>query len=124
MKLIKVILKPERAIVLKDELQSMGFHGITSKESHGFGETKVIKKQIYRGRVYEERADAVKRVELELVAPDERLEDVKKIVEDIGKTGTGGDGRLYISTLDEALHIHSGTTHFGDSSEEETVEDI
>ena len=123
MKLVKVILKPEKAIVLKDELQKMGFHGITSKESHGYGEAKVVKKQIYRGRVYEERADAVKRVELELVSSDEKLAEVKNVIEEIGKTGAGGDGRLYISTLDEALHIHTGTTHYGDSSED-GVEDV
>ena len=47
---------------------------------------------------------------------------VKKVIETIRKvavTEQGGDGRIYVSTLDESIHIHSGDTHSGDSSEDE-----
>jgi nitrogen regulatory protein P-II 1 len=129
-KLIKVILRPEKEFELKDVLCGIGYHGITSKESAGFGESKKIIRQGYRGdaigpfdksfalaKVYEQRADAVKRKEIEFVVPDD---EVEKVVETIRKTATashGGDGRIYIFPMENAIHIHSGDRHLGDSSE-------
>jgi nitrogen regulatory protein PII len=119
MKLIKVILKPEKTFELKDILSGIGYHGITAKASSGFGESKKVVKQVYRGKVYEQRADAVKRQELEFVVPDDKVEKVVETIRKIAKTSQGGDGRIYISTLDDAIHIHTGDRHLGDSSEEE-----
>ncbi len=67
MKLIKVILKPEKTLELKDALSSLGYHGITAKHASGHGEQKKTTKQVYRGKVYEQRVDAVKRKEIEFV---------------------------------------------------------
>jgi nitrogen regulatory protein PII len=117
MKLIKVILRPEKTLELKDALSGLGYHGITSKDSSGFGESKKVIKQVYRGKVYEQRVDAVKREELEFVVADYRVESVIKTIRDVAATDQGGDGRIYISTLDNAIHISSGDRHLGDSSE-------
>jgi nitrogen regulatory protein PII len=117
MKLIKVILRPEKTFELKDALSSLGYHGITAKDSSGFGESKKVIKQVYRGKVYEQRVDAVKREELEFVVADYRVESVIKTIRDVVATEQGGDGRIYISTLDNAIHISSGDRHLGDSSE-------
>ncbi len=117
MKLIKVILRPEKTFELKDALSSLGYHGITAKDSSGFGESKKVIKQVYRGKVYEQRVDAVKREELEFVVADYRVESVIKTIRDVVATVQGGDGRIYISTLDNAIHISSGDRHLGDSSE-------
>ncbi|MFQ5713501.1 MAG: P-II family nitrogen regulator [Candidatus Scalinduaceae bacterium] len=120
MKLFKVILRPEKEFELNDVLSGIGYHGITSKESAGFGESKKkIIKQVYRGKVYEQRADAVKRKEIEFVVPDDKVERVVEAIRKVAVTSHGGDGRIYISTLDDAIHIHSGDRHLGDSSEEE-----
>ncbi len=118
MKLVKVILRPEKEFELKDVLSGLGYHGITSKDCAGFGESKKIVKQVYRGKVYEQRVDAIKRKELEFVVPDDRVEKVVETIRKITKTNEGGDGRIYISTLDDSIHIHTGDTHFGDTSEE------
>ncbi|MGR3319218.1 MAG: P-II family nitrogen regulator [Candidatus Anammoxibacter sp.] len=118
MKLVKAILKSERAVVLKDELQNLGYHGITTRVISGYIENRAMVKQVYRGRVFEQRVDAVKRVELELVVVDNKVDDVIGTIKEVGKTGQGGDGRIYILTLDDAIHIDSGTKHMGDSSEE------
>lgn len=118
MKLVKVILRPEKEFELKDVLSGLGYHGITSKDSFGFGESKKVVKQVYRGKVYEQRVDAVKRKELEFVVPDDRVETVVKTIRKITVTSGGGDGRIYISTLDDSIHIHTGSKHFGDTSEE------
>jgi len=117
MKLIKVILRPEKTMELKDALSGLGYHGITAKHASGFGEQKKTVKQVYRGKVYEQRVDAIKREELEFVVADYRVESVIKTIRDVVATEQGGDGRIYISTLDNAIHISSGDRHLGDSSE-------
>ena len=117
MKLIKVILRPEKTLELKDALSGLGYHGITAKHASGFGEQKKTVKQVYRGKVYEQRVDAIKREELEFVVADYRVESVIKTIRDVVATEQGGDGRIYISTLDNAIHISSGDRHLGDSSE-------
>ena len=117
--LFKVILRPEKEFVLKDVLSGIGYHGITSKDSAGLGESKKIIKQVYRGKVYEQRVDAVKRKELEFVVPDDKVQKIIETVRKVAVTEQGGDGRIYVSTLDESIHIHAGDTHLGDSSEDE-----
>ena len=120
MKLFKVILRPEKEFVLKDVLSGIGYHGITSKDSAGFGESKKVVKQVYRGKVYEQRIDTIKRKEMEFVVPDDKVEMAIEIIRKVAATEQGGDGRIYVSTLDESIHIHTGDIHMGDSSEEET----
>jgi nitrogen regulatory protein PII len=118
MKLFKVILRPEKEFVLKDILSGIGYHGITSKDSAGFGESKKVVKQVYRGKVYEQRVDAVRRKEIEFVVPDDKVKKVIETIRKVAVTDQGGDGRIYVSTLDESIHINSGDTHLGDSSED------
>lgn len=117
MKLVKVILRPESALDLKDALTGLGYHGITIKDCAGFGEQKKIIKQIFRGKVYERRTDAVKREELEFVVSDYRVEKVMETIRNVTKTEHGGDGRIYVLPLDNSVHIHTGDKHLGDSSE-------
>ena len=119
MKLVKIILRPEKTYELKDVLYGLGYHGITAKPTMGFGEQKKTIKQVYRGRVYEQRVDAVKREELELVVPDANLEKLIKTVRNVAKTDQGGDGRIYVIQLEDSIHIHSGDKHLGDPSEKE-----
>ena len=76
-------------------------------------------KQVYRGKVYEQRVDAVKRKEIEVVVPDDKVEKVIETIRKVAVTNQGGDGRIYVSTLDESIHIHTGDKHLGDSSENE-----
>lgn len=122
MKLIKVILRPEKEAELKDVLMGTGYHGITSKDTIGLGEQKKTITQIYRGKKYEQRVDSIRRKEIEFVVPDERVNNAIQTIRKIASTEHGGDGRIYISTLDDAIHIHSGDRHSGDSSEKELVE--
>jgi nitrogen regulatory protein P-II 2 len=124
MKLIKAILRPEKLFEVKDVLSGIGYHGITAKDSSGFGESKKVVKQVYRGKVYEQRIDAVKRKEIEFVVPDDKVEKVVETIRKIATTAQGGDGRIYISTLDDAIHIHTGDKHLGDSSEEDLKDEL
>ena len=86
MKLIKVVCKPEKTMDVKDVLTELGYHGITSKHTFGYGESKKIVKQIYRGKVYEQRTDAVKREELEFVVADYRVKSVIDSIRSVTKT--------------------------------------
>ncbi|MCP5006320.1 MAG: P-II family nitrogen regulator [Planctomycetes bacterium] len=119
MKLVKVIIRPEKTFEVKDVLYGLGYHGITANQTTGFGEQKKTIKQVYRGRVYEQRVDSVKREELEFVVPDEKVEKVIETIRNVAKTDQGGDGRIYVTPLGESIHIHSGDRHLGDSSEKE-----
>lgn len=113
MKLVKVIMRPEKVFELKDVLSGIGYHGITVKECSGFGEHKTTIKQLYRGITYDTRSDIFKRVELEFIAQDEKVESVVKTIRNIASTDKGGDGRIYILPLENAIHIHTGDTHSG-----------
>ncbi|MGR3175660.1 MAG: P-II family nitrogen regulator [Candidatus Scalindua sp.] len=81
-------------------------------------------KQVYRGKIYQQRIDTVKRVELEFVVADYRIDSVIETIRNVTKTGMGADGRIYIFPLDNAIHIHSGSRHLGDSTEEGFFDEI
>ena len=122
MKLVKSIVRPEKAIVLKDELQKLGYHGITTNEIHGYGESKQTLKQVYRGRVFESRSDAIRRTEVGLVVPENKIKDILDTIREICTTGDGADGRVYVSSLEESIHIDTGTKHVGTSNEEGAID--
>ena len=117
MKLIKVVCKPEKTMEVKDVLTDLGYHGITSKHTLGYGECKKIVKQVYRGKVYEQRTDAVKREELEFVVADYRVKSVMEAIRSVTKTEEGADGRIYVFPIEQSIHIHTGDRHIGDSTE-------
>jgi len=120
MRLIKAIVLPEKVVIIKDTLQEQGFHGITTKNSHGYGEQKLTIKKVYRGNVFEERVDAVSRIELELVVAEDRVDDVINTIREVGASGQGGDGRIYVFPLSNSIHIGSGTQHLGNQEEEQS----
>ena len=117
MKLIKIICKPEKTMDVKDVLTDLGYHGITSKHTLGYGEFKKTVKQIYRGKVYEQRTDAVKREELEFIVADYRVKSVMEAIRSVTKTEDGADGRIYVFPIEQSIHIHTGDRHIGDSTE-------
>ena len=117
MKLVKVIMRPEKKFALKDVLADMGCHGITTKECSGFGESKKTIREVYHGNVYEQRSDFVKREEMEFVVPDDKVKEVLDNVQRVATTDDGADGRIYISALERSVHIHNGSEHSGDRNE-------
>ena len=117
MKLIRVVMKPEKTLDLKDALTNLGYHGITTKHTFGYGESKKIVKQVYRGKVYEQRVDAIKREELEFIVADYRVKSVIDAIRGVTKTEEGADGRIYVLPIEQSIHIHTGDRHIGDSTE-------
>jgi len=135
MKLVKAITRPEKALEVKDILsgsgyhgitttECYGYHGITTTECYGYGESKKIVKQIYRGKVYEQRVDAVKRTELEFVVPDDKVDNVIRTIRNVAVTNHGADGRIYVFAMNDSFHISSGSTHLGDASEKELKDEF
>lgn len=124
MKLVKAITRPEKALEVKDILSGSGYHGITTTECYGYGESKKIVKQIYRGKVYEQRVDAVKRTELEFVVPDDKVDNVIRTIRNVAVTDHGADGRIYVFAMNDSFHISSGSTHLGDASEKELKDEF
>ncbi len=117
MKLIKVILRPEKKFAVKDVLADIGCHGITTKECSGFGEGKETISEIYNGRVYESRCDVSNREEMEFAVPDDKVKKVLENVIKVATTGDAADGRIYVTALEESVHIHDGSKHMGDVRE-------
>ncbi len=94
MKLVKVIIRPEKKFALKDVLANMGCHGITTKECSGFGESRETIREDYNGRVYERRIDVSNREEMEFVVPDDKVKEVLENVQKAAATDDGADGRI------------------------------
>ena len=74
-------------------------------------------REVYSGRVYEQRDDSVKREEMEFVVPDNKVKEVLERVQLAAATDEGADGRIYVSALEESVHVHNGKEHSGDRNE-------
>jgi nitrogen regulatory protein PII len=124
MKLIKVIMRPEKTYKLKVLLVGMGYHGITNKTCSGFGDSKKVIKKVLRGKDYELKVESVQREELEFVVTDDKVAKVLETIREVAATDQGADGRIYISPLDDAIHIYSGNRHLGDACEVELKDEL
>ncbi|MBM4054723.1 MAG: P-II family nitrogen regulator [Planctomycetes bacterium] len=105
MKKIEAIIRPERLSIVKDSLEELGYPGMTVTDVKGHGAQRGITEQ-WRGRTY--RVDLLAKVKVEIVVADQ---DVDKIVECIKKeaqTGSIGDGKIFISTIDDVHRIRTG----------------
>ncbi len=105
MKMIMAIIKPFKLDQLRQALADEGVKGITTMDVNGFGRQKGHT-EVYRGAEYE--VDFVPKIRIEIAANDE---DVMRIVETIirvARTGTIGDGKVFISHIEEVIRIRTG----------------
>ena len=102
---IEAIVKPFKLDEVKDALGAIGIHGMTVHEVKGFGRTGG-KKEVYRGAGYV--ADFIPKVRIELVVPDSQTEQVISIVVQAAKTGRLGDGKIFVSQIQESIRIRTG----------------
>jgi nitrogen regulatory protein P-II 1 len=105
MKKIESIIKPFKLDEVKDALAEVGVQGMTVTEVKGFGRTGG-KKEVYRGSAYV--VDFVPKVKIEVVVPDELVHDVIEAIEKSAKTGRIGDGKIFVSPIEEAVRIRTG----------------
>ncbi len=104
MKKIEAIVRPHILEELHTSLQEAGFPGITVAEVRGYGRQKGHK-EIYRGSEY--NIEFVPKVKLELVCKDDMTESAISIIIKMAKTGQVGDGKIFVSTVDEAIRIRT-----------------
>jgi len=105
MKKIEAIIKPFKLDDVKDRLREVGVQGMTVYEVKGFGRTGG-KTEVFRGSAYV--VDFVPKIMIEIVVKDAVLNDVVLALANAAKTGKIGDGKIFVSTIDEAIRIRTG----------------
>ena len=105
MKKIEAIIKPFKLDDVKEKLTEIGITGITISEVKGFGRQKGHT-ELYRGAEYV--IDFIPKIKIELVLPDEQIEDAVKAIIEGAKTGRIGDGKIFIQPMEEVIRIRTG----------------
>ncbi len=104
-KKIEAVIKPFKLDEVKEALHDVGVSGITVTEAKGFGRQKGHT-ELYRGAEYV--VDFLPKVKLEVVVEDGLAERVVEAIAAAARTGRIGDGKIFVSTIDEALRIRTG----------------
>jgi nitrogen regulatory protein PII len=104
MKKVEAIIKPFKLEEVKDALGDIGIEGMTVSEVKGFGRQKGHT-EIYRGSEY--TVDFLPKIKIELVLPDSQLESAVSTIIKTARTGKIGDGKVFVSTVDEAVRIRT-----------------
>jgi nitrogen regulatory protein P-II 2 len=107
MKLIEAIIKPFKLDEVKDALLEMGVQGMTVTEVKGFGRQKGHK-ETYRGQEY--TIEFVPKVKLEVAVTDTQVPRVIETITRAAKTGSIGDGKIFVRDLSGAVRIRTGET--------------
>ncbi len=105
MKKVEAIIKPFKLEEVKEALAGVGIQGLTVSEVKGFGRQKGHK-ELYRGAEYV--VEFLPKVKLEIVVSDDNLEQVIKAIVDSASTGRIGDGKIFVSPIEDAVRIRTG----------------
>jgi len=104
MKKVEAIIKPFKLEEVKDALGDVGIEGMTVSEVKGFGRQKGHT-EIYRGSEY--TVDFLPKIKIELVLPDGSVEDAVTAIIKAAKTGKIGDGKIFVSPIEQAIRIRT-----------------
>ena len=107
MKKIEAVIKPFKLEEVKDALNSIGVTGMTIIEVKGFGRQRGHK-EIYRGAEYQ--VDFVPKLHIGVVVDDDLAPQVIEIIKKTAKTGKIGDGKIFVSSMEQAIRIRTGET--------------
>lgn len=107
MKKIEAIIKPFKLEEVKEALDEIGIQGITVTEVKGFGRQKGHT-ELYRGAEYV--VDFLPKIRIDLVLPDDKVQAAVEAISNAARTGRIGDGKIFISPLDEVIRIRTGET--------------
>jgi nitrogen regulatory protein P-II 1 len=107
MKKIEAVIKPFKLEEVKEALSGLGIEGMTVSEVKGFGRQKGHT-EIYRGSEY--TVDFLPKIKIEMVLPDEQVNEAVEAIIKGAKTGKIGDGKVFISSVENALRIRTGET--------------
>ena len=101
---VEAIIQVSKLDVVKDALHEVGVEGMTVFEARGHGRQKGHT-ETYRGREY--TVDLIPKVKIEIVAADEMVEKIVQAITGAARTGKIGDGKIFISRIDDAIRIHN-----------------
>ena len=105
LKKVEAIIKPFKLDEVKEALSEIGVQGMTVTEVKGFGRTGG-KKEVYRGSAYV--VDFVPKVKLEIIVKDDMVHQVIETIAAAAKTGRIGDGKIFVTPVDEVIRIRTG----------------
>ncbi|MBF9039129.1 MAG: P-II family nitrogen regulator [Rhodobacteraceae bacterium] len=105
MKKIEAIIKPFKLDEVKEALQEIGIQGLSVTEIKGFGRQKGHT-ELYRGAEYV--VDFLPKVKIEVVLSDEMVDGAIEAIVDAAKTDKIGDGKVFVSTIEQAIRIRTG----------------
>jgi len=105
MKKIEAIIKPFKLDEVKEALQEIGIQGLSVTEVKGFGRQKGHT-ELYRGAEYV--VDFLPKVKIEVVLSDDMVDNAIEAIVDAAKTDKIGDGKIFVSTVEQAIRIRTG----------------
>jgi len=105
LKKIEAIIKPFKLDEVKESLTALGVQGITVSEVKGFGRQKG-RTELYRGAEYV--VDFLPKIKIEVVLPDDQVDQAIEAISSAARTGRIGDGKIFIVPLDEVVRIRTG----------------
>ncbi|MAV60875.1 MAG: transcriptional regulator [Gammaproteobacteria bacterium] len=107
MKLVSAIIKPFKLQEVREALVDAGIEGLTISEVKGYGRQKGHT-EMYRGAEYS--VDTLPKIKLEILVEDEKLSTVTDVVTKTANTGKIGDGKIFITSVDDVIRIRTGET--------------
>ena len=107
MKLITAIIKPDKVEALRQALTAVDIQGLTIVEAKGYGRQKGHT-ELYRGAEYV--VDFIPKIKMEIIVADEITAKVVEVIGESAKTGRIGDGKIFVTPVDEVVRIRTGET--------------
>ena len=105
MKMVEAIVKPFKLDEVKEALTKAGIQGMTVEEVKGFGRQKGHT-ELYRGAEYS--VDFLPKVKIQILVPDDKAVEVVQLITDAAKTGKIGDGKIFVTNVEEVIRIRTG----------------
>lgn len=105
MKKIEAVIRPAKLHELKEELCEIDVHGITVLEAGGFGRQRGHE-EMFRGNVYD--VDIIPKIMVVIITREELAESIIEKIRNVCYTGKVGDGKIFLSTIDEVIRIRTG----------------
>lgn len=105
MRKIEAIIKPFKLDEVKEALNEVGIQGLTVTEAKGFGRQKGHT-ELYRGAEYV--VDFIPKIKIEIIIKDDMVAKVIETISDAARTGRIGDGKIFVSVIEEVVRIRTG----------------
>jgi nitrogen regulatory protein P-II 1 len=107
MKKVEAVMRVDKLHPVKAALEDLGYPGMTVTEVRGHGTQKGIT-EVWRGRTF--KVDLLPKIKMEIVVADEDVDKLVQTVVNVARTGNIGDGKIFVSSVEDAIRIRTGET--------------